>query len=69
MKRFVPQKEVIINCRACQEEITIMLKSFGYGYVGLCPECNGIAYNENDLPLKEEKEINVLHNTSHNPLL
>lgn len=50
MEKFIEKKEVVIECKTCHREITIMLKSFGYGYVGFCPQCTGLAYNDKKLP-------------------
>ena len=48
---------VRLHCSACGVTKSVRLITFGGGFVGICPTCNGLLYNGNAPPGKGVKPI------------
>jgi len=53
-----PSERGIVNemkskCVTCGREVEPEIISYGKGYVGTCPVCGGVAYNEKEKPEEE----------------
>jgi len=58
MQRLRPSERGIVNemkskCVTCGREVEPEIISYGKGYVGTCPVCGGVAYNEKEKPEEE----------------
>ncbi len=40
--------------KCCGQEVKVI--EFGKGYVGICPICRSVVYNEKDIPKKEVRK-------------
>lgn len=46
----------LVECLSCHQAVWSNCLDYGDGWVGMCPECKGLAYNRDKLPVNDEEE-------------